>query len=202
MRHISDTIKAFVTITENEVRRIHDQGTLTNIARYYPDGAIRKAAVHKLTDQDTLAGIALDDKKEDVREAAANKLVEQDMLAFIVQSDNSEIVRKAAIDQLTDQDLLYEIAKNNESAITRSQACLKAYGRHNFSNGCICAICGDEVHDFHHDSEYNPANYEFEPPFVPAYEGICRRCRSVKIAYRLPGEPITVYTAVVKPKGN
>ena len=26
MRHISDTIKAFVTITENEVRRIHDQG--------------------------------------------------------------------------------------------------------------------------------------------------------------------------------
>ena len=202
VRHISDKIKAFVTIEENEVKAINNQGVLTNIAIYYQDGAIRKAAVHKLTDQDTLAGIAFDDKKEDVRVAAVDKLVDQDVLAEIAQWDDSEIVREAAIDQLTDQDLLYEIAKNNESAITRSNACLKAYGRHDFGDDCICAICGEEIHDFRHDPDYNPDNYEFEPPFVPEYEGTCRRCRSVKIAYQLPGELITVYTAVVKPKGN
>ena len=87
--------------------------------------------------------------------------------------------RMIGVGRLTDPDKLYKAIINEFDEEIKKVGILRlnAIGANNhmynicadffIDDDCICTACGEELHDFHHDPDYNPEDYELWKNFCP-----------------------------------
>ena len=97
--------------------------------------------IDKTAAQEVFADAAINAKNLRARLKAVSKLTDQKVLTHIARNDPSEIVRFLAVKKLADTEILMYIVQHDIAPQVRELACLKAYGKHEPTDGFVCARC-------------------------------------------------------------